>query len=54
MFMPPLVITLPELAGRIRAAVSTVTLNVLNNIWTETEYSYGICHATHSALIEHV
>jgi hypothetical protein len=29
-FMPPLVVTLPELAGRIRAAVSTITLNVLN------------------------
>jgi hypothetical protein len=34
-YMPPLATTLPELAGRIRAAVATVTLDLLNNVWTE-------------------
>jgi hypothetical protein len=29
--------TLPELAGRIRDAVAALTLNLLNNVWTEIE-----------------
>jgi hypothetical protein len=33
--MPSLAITLSELAGRIRDAVATVTLDLLNNVWTE-------------------
>jgi hypothetical protein len=41
-YMPPLAATLPELAGRIRDAVVTVTLDLLNNVWTEIEYRY-IC-----------
>jgi hypothetical protein len=45
---------LPELAGRIRDAVTRVTLNVLNNVWTEIEYGYDICRATHGAIIEHL
>jgi hypothetical protein len=34
-YMPPLATTLPELAGRIRDAVATVTLDLLNNVWTK-------------------
>jgi hypothetical protein len=49
--MPPLATTLPELAGKIRDAVTTVTLDLLNNVWTEIEYRY-ICRATHGALIQ--
>jgi hypothetical protein len=54
MYMPPLATTLPELAGRIRDAVVTVALDLLNNVWTETEYRCDICQATHGALIEHL
>jgi hypothetical protein len=50
--VPPLATTLPELAGRIRDAVATVTLDLLNNVWTQIEYRYDICWATHDALIE--
>jgi hypothetical protein len=50
--VPPLATTLPELAGKIRNSVATVTLNLLNNVWTEIEYRYDICRATHGALIE--
>jgi hypothetical protein len=53
MYMPPLATTLPELAGRIKDAVATVTLDLHNNVWTEIEYRY-ICRATHGALIEHL
>jgi hypothetical protein len=50
----PLATTLPELAGRIRVAMATVTLDLLNNVWTEIEYKYGNCLATHGALIEYM
>jgi hypothetical protein len=52
--MPPLATALPECAGRIRDAVAAVTLNLLNNLWTEVEYRYDICWATHGAIIEHL
>jgi hypothetical protein len=44
--MPPLATTMLELAGRIRDVVTTVTLDLLNNVWTENEYRYDICWAT--------
>jgi hypothetical protein len=53
-YVPPLATTLPELAGRIRDAVAKVTLDLLNNVWAETEYRYHIRRATHGALIEHL
>jgi hypothetical protein len=40
--MPPLATTLPELAGRIRDAAATVTLDLLN-VWTDISYRYDIC-----------
>jgi hypothetical protein len=52
-YVPPMVTTLSELAGRIRDAVLTVTLDLLNNVGTEIENRY-ICRATHGALIEHL
>jgi hypothetical protein len=52
--VPPLATTLPELAGRIRDTVATVTLDLLNNVWTETEHRYDICRSTHGALTEHL
>jgi hypothetical protein len=50
-YVPPLATTLPELAGRIRDAVATVSHDLLNNVWTEIEYRYNIW-ATHDALME--
>jgi hypothetical protein len=52
-YVSPLATTLPELAGRIRDAVAIVTLDLLNNVWTEIEYRY-ICRATRGSLIEHL
>jgi hypothetical protein len=52
--VPPLATNLPDLSGRIRDAVAIVTLDLLNNVWTENEYRYDICRATHGALIEHM
>jgi hypothetical protein len=37
-YVPLLATTLQELAGRIRIAVAAVTLDLLNNVRTETEY----------------
>jgi hypothetical protein len=53
-YVTPLATTLLELAGRIRDAVATVTLNLLNNMWIEIEYRYDICQATYGVLIEHL
>jgi hypothetical protein len=39
--MPPLLPTLPELAGRIRDAMATIIFNLLNNAWIEIEYRYA-------------
>jgi hypothetical protein len=44
---------LMDLGGRIRDAVVTFGVNLLNNMWTEIEYRC-ICQAAHSQLIEHV
>lgn len=38
--MPALATPLPEIAGRIRNAAATVTLDLLNKVWTETKYRY--------------
>jgi chorismate synthase len=53
-FVPPFTTDLPELAGSIRDAVATVTLNLFNNVWTEIEYRYDICLAIHGVPIEHL
>jgi hypothetical protein len=39
-YVPSWAITLPELTGRIRAAVATFTLDLIMNMWTEIEYRY--------------
>jgi hypothetical protein len=44
-YVPPLTNTLEDLAGRIKVAVATATLNLLN-MWTETKYRYDTCWAT--------
>jgi hypothetical protein len=54
MYVPPLAAILPELAGRLRAAMATDNLDLLNNMWTETEYRYDICRAADSAVIENL
>jgi hypothetical protein len=40
--VPQLASTLPEFAGRIRTGVATIALDILNSIWTETQYRYMI------------
>jgi hypothetical protein len=52
-YVPPLTNILEDLAGSIRVAVATATLNLLNNMWTETKYKYDICWATDGALTEY-
>jgi hypothetical protein len=45
-YVPSLTNALEDLAGRIRVAVATATLNLPNNMWTETKYRYDTCWAT--------
>jgi hypothetical protein len=49
-YVPPLATALPEFAWRTRDAVATVTLDLPNNVWIETEYR----RATHCTLTEHL
>lgn len=42
-YMPPQTTTLLALAGRINSAAATVTLNTLNNMWTELSLMYSSC-----------
>jgi hypothetical protein len=50
-YVPALAASLPELAGRVRDAVATVSLDLHKNVCTETGYRY-ICRATHGAFTE--
>jgi hypothetical protein len=34
--------------------MARVTLDLLNNVWTEIEYTYDTCQAPHGALIEYL
>jgi hypothetical protein len=54
-YVPPLPINLPELVGRIQAAVATVISAMLtySYVWTEHEYRNDIFPATCNALTEH-
>jgi hypothetical protein len=45
-----LAVTVLKLDGGIRAALAKVTLDLLSNVWAETECIYDICQA----LIEHL
>lgn len=46
-YIPSVPTTLPELAGRILAAVAAVTPSMLTNVWTAPVY-------THATLTEHL
>jgi len=41
-YIPSVPTTLPELAGRIYAAVAAVTPSMLTNVWTAPEYTYVV------------
>jgi hypothetical protein len=43
---------LQHLKARIRGAVATVTLNMLQATWNEVEYRLDICRATMGAYVE--
>jgi hypothetical protein len=45
-YVPPLTNALEDLAGRIRVAVATATLNLPKNMCTETKYRYDTYWAT--------
>jgi hypothetical protein len=45
-YVLPLPTTLPELVGKIPAAVSRVAHAILKNVWTELEYGVDVCRAS--------
>jgi len=51
-YIPPLAQTLPELRERIRVAVTTVSQDMLNNVWAELRHRLETCFAANGQHIE--
>ena len=52
--VPPLPTSIPELKGRIRTAVQTITADMLQTVWNELDYRVDVCRITKGAHIEHL
>ena len=53
-YIPPLPGSIPELKVRIRTAIETITVDMLQTIWNELDYRVDVCRITKGAHIEHV
>ena len=53
-YVPPLPASIPELKGRIRSAIETITADMLQTVWNELDYRVDVCRITKGAHIEHL
>lgn len=53
-YIPPLPTTLVELKNRIRAAIESITQDMLAKVWDEFEYRLDICCVSKGGHIEHL
>jgi len=53
-YVPPLPASIPELKVRIRAAIETITAEILQTVWNELVYRVDVCRITKGAYIEHL
>ena len=53
-FVLPLPANIEEMKERIRAALETVTEDMLQRVWHELEYRLNVCRVTDGAYIEHL
>ena len=51
-YVPPLPATVDELQERITAAVNSVTLDMLQRVWSELHYCIDVCRVTGGGHIE--
>jgi len=47
-------VCIPELKVRIRAAIETITADMLQTVWNELDYRVDVCRITKGAHIEHL
>jgi len=48
-YVPPLPASIPELKVRIRAAIETITAEILQTVWNELVYRVDVCRITKGA-----
>ena len=53
-YVPPLPASIPELKVRIRAAIGTITADMLQTVWNELDYRVDVCRITKGAHTEHL
>jgi len=53
-YVPPLPTSIPELKVRIRTAIETITVDMLQTVWNELDYRVDVCRITNGAHIEHL
>jgi len=53
-YVPPLPPSIPELKVRIRAAIETITTDMLQTVWNEHDYHVDVCRIIKGAHIEHL
>ena len=53
-YVPPLPASIPELKARIRAAIETITADMLQTVWNDLDYHVDVCRITKGAHIEHL
>jgi len=53
-YVPPLPASIPELKVRIRTAIETITVDMLQTVWNELDYRIDVCRITKGAHIEHL
>jgi hypothetical protein len=45
-YVPPLPASIPELKVRIRAAIETITADMLQTVWNKLDFHVDICRIT--------
>ena len=53
-YVPSLPASIPELKARIRTAIETITMDMLQTGWNELDYRVDVCRITKGANIEHL
>ena len=53
-YVPPLPASIQELKVRIRTAIETITVDMLQTVWNELYYRVDVCRITKVAHIEHL
>jgi hypothetical protein len=53
-FVPPQLVSLPDLKSRTEAALGTITPGLLNRVWHELDYRLDVRRVTKGAHIEHL